>query len=297
MTTALATLPDAATIEKVLIGGDLAKLTDTQRLAYYHAVCESVGLNPLTQPFAYIQLNNTLRLYALKDATDQLRKIHGVSVQKIDKQLDADLYIVTAYVADRSGRTDASTGAVTIGALKGEARANAIMQAETKAKRRATLSICGLGMLDETEAADLTAVEPVRVTDAPRLDAPPSVHAPAAAETLDTTTGEIVTTDAPGPTERGAAFHWIVRCEHLNGRGKKKGLVTFSDGTVATIWMSTPELYAACEAYCKAVAKVVPSFKHSDTWGLSLKAIQPYAGEGTHAPTPPVDVNASDIPF
>ena len=31
------------------------------------------------------------------------------------------------------------------------ALANAIMKAETKAKRRVTLSICGLGMLDETE--------------------------------------------------------------------------------------------------------------------------------------------------
>jgi hypothetical protein len=35
--------------------------------------------------------------------------------------------------------------------LKGDALANALMKAETKSKRRVTLSICGLGMLDETE--------------------------------------------------------------------------------------------------------------------------------------------------
>ena len=35
--------------------------------------------------------------------------------------------------------------------LKGEALANAMMKAETKAKRRATLSICGLALLDELE--------------------------------------------------------------------------------------------------------------------------------------------------
>jgi hypothetical protein len=49
--------------------------------------------------------------------------------------------------------------------LSGEALANALMKAETKAKRRATLSICGLGMLDETEVEDVPGV---------RLPAPPA---------------------------------------------------------------------------------------------------------------------------
>ena len=43
-------------------------------------------------------------------------------------------------------------GAVNIAGLKGEAYANAIMKAETKAKRRATLDLLGLGVLDESEA-------------------------------------------------------------------------------------------------------------------------------------------------
>jgi hypothetical protein len=38
-----------------------------------------------------------------------------------------------------------------VGNLKGDALANALMKAETKAKRRVTLSIAGLGWLDETE--------------------------------------------------------------------------------------------------------------------------------------------------
>jgi hypothetical protein len=50
-----------------------------------------------------------------------------------------------------NGRQDESIGAVNIAGLKGENRANAMMKAETKAKRRVTLSICGLGLLDETE--------------------------------------------------------------------------------------------------------------------------------------------------
>jgi len=60
-------------------------------------------------------------------------------------------YVVTAQAAMPSGRCDESIGAVPIENLKGESRSNAMMKAETKAKRRVTLSICGLGMLDESE--------------------------------------------------------------------------------------------------------------------------------------------------
>ncbi len=42
--------------ESVLVAGDLAKLTGDQRLAYYQRLCASLGLNPLTQPFQYLQL-------------------------------------------------------------------------------------------------------------------------------------------------------------------------------------------------------------------------------------------------
>ena len=42
-------------------------------------------------------------------------------------------------------------GNMPLRSLKGDALANALMKAETKAKRRVTLSIAGLGWLDETE--------------------------------------------------------------------------------------------------------------------------------------------------
>ena len=72
-------------IESVFIKGDLAKLTAQERADYYTAVCRSVGLNPLTQPLAYITLNGKLTLYALKGATDQLRRIYKVSVESMDE--------------------------------------------------------------------------------------------------------------------------------------------------------------------------------------------------------------------
>jgi hypothetical protein len=143
--------PTASAIEQVLIKGDLSALTEDQRLAHYKNVCDSLGLNPLTQPFDYIKLNGKLVLYAKRDAAEQLRKIHGVSITEVTAVRVDDVYIVTAKAQDKTGRTDASTGAVTVGNLKGENLANALMKCETKAKRRVTLSICGLGMLDETE--------------------------------------------------------------------------------------------------------------------------------------------------
>lgn len=144
-------------MENVLIKGDLSKLTPVERSNYYMKVCESVGLNPLTKPFEYITLNGKLTLYALRTCTDQLRGIHKVSVVDLAETEREGIIIVTAKVQNGEGRTDMAKGAVTIGNLKGDALCNAIMKAETKAKRRATLSLCGLGFLDETEIETIPA--------------------------------------------------------------------------------------------------------------------------------------------
>ena len=138
-------------IETVLVAGDLAKLSADQRLTYYQRLCESLGLNPLTQPFQYLQLSGKLVLYATKSCTEQLRQLHGVSITGITSAQVGDVYIVTATASDKNGRTDCATGAVAIAGLKSDALANALMKSETKAKRRVTLSLCGLGMLDESE--------------------------------------------------------------------------------------------------------------------------------------------------
>jgi hypothetical protein len=163
MTHQISKKEDFSAIELVVMKGDLSALTAEQRLAYYNKVCESAGLNPLTNPFAYIQLNGKLTLYAKRECTEQLRKINGVSIEGLDDKLIDDLYIVKARAKDKHGRLDESTGAVVIGGLKGEARANAIMKAETKAKRRVTLSICGMGWLDESEIESIPNAKPLPV--------------------------------------------------------------------------------------------------------------------------------------
>lgn len=175
MMDAIATRTDSksAIIESVVINGDLAKLSPAERVNYYRSVCESLGLNPLTKPFSYIVLNGKLTLYTTKDATDQLRKKNGISINIISREKLDDLYVVTARATTPDGRQDESIGAVNIKGLSGDALANAIMKAETKGKRRVTLSICGLGWTDESEIESIPNAQPVIVdSDTGEIEGP-----------------------------------------------------------------------------------------------------------------------------
>lgn len=150
---------DSKIIETFLKSGDLAQLTTEQRVSYYNATCESLGLNPLTRPFDFIGLNGKIVMYAKRDCTDQLRRIYSVSITSLETKKEDGIYIVTAHAKDGKGRIDAATGAVAVENVRGNDLANVIMKAETKAKRRVTLSLCGLGILDESE------IEAERVVD------------------------------------------------------------------------------------------------------------------------------------
>jgi len=68
-------------LAKTVIEGDLSRLSPRERVIYYNAVCQSLGLNPLSKPFELIKLNGKLTLYARKDCTDQLRKLHKISIE------------------------------------------------------------------------------------------------------------------------------------------------------------------------------------------------------------------------
>lgn len=177
--------------EQLIIDGDLGKLSPEGRVGYYNAVCKSLGLNPLTRPFAYIILNGKLTLYALRTAADQLRKRDRVSAQVVSRDLVGDVYVVIARATDATGRYDESMGAVAVGGLRGDMLGNAYMKAETKAKRRATLSLVGLGWMDESEMETVKDAKMVRVTDDGEIvDRPqwPAVETPAT---------EVAPTEAP----------------------------------------------------------------------------------------------------
>jgi hypothetical protein len=113
-----------------------------------------MGLDPYTKPFDILRLNGKEILYCTRSGTQQLNKLHKVShlITSRDTNAEAGVYIVTSKASLPDGRCTESIGAVNIAGLKGEMYANAIMKAETKAKRRATLDLLGLGVIDESEA-------------------------------------------------------------------------------------------------------------------------------------------------
>lgn len=154
---------------------EIKDLNGVEQTELKTAIAKALGLNPLTRPVEIITLSGKPTLYVTRGGTDQLRMIRKINVAKLEKEHQGDLYVVTATVSDASGRQDMSTAAVSLKGLQGDALANAIMKCETKAKRRATLSFGGLGLLDELEIetipgakqeiekADFTVVEPKQI--------------------------------------------------------------------------------------------------------------------------------------
>lgn len=207
---------DPAVIDQAVMLGDMRKMDDRMRLAFYRAVCLSVGLNPLTQPFTPLERQDkTVWLYANSSCTQQLAKLYQVSFRDIVREqvtiLGEPFYSVRVVAVTPDGRAVPSHSLVALSKkkkiekgrwpsgdpkfvdaldadgeplltpLRGEALANAIMRADTKALRRATLALVGLGwMQSDYEGRGVTLnlqtgelLEEARTAPSPRrLDTP-----------------------------------------------------------------------------------------------------------------------------
>ncbi len=145
----------ASRIEQALAHGDLSQLTTEDRMEYLREVCRSCGLNPLTHPFAFIVgEKGRISLYLKKEGAEQLRRNHDVSLKIASMDVDEGGVLVVRITATipsaqkgKKPREDEDLGTAVVGKFIGEARANAYKKAVTNAKRRVTMSICGLGFL------------------------------------------------------------------------------------------------------------------------------------------------------
>jgi len=170
-------MPEATTMEKIILNGDLSGLAPAELVQYYKAFCQRVGLDPVTKPFDIIVMKGGKKvLYATRGATAQLSKVHKITHNITDRSLIGDVYVVTCRSSTPDGRFSDSTGAVPVVGLRGEDLANAYMKAETKSKRRSVLDLMGLGITDDSEVDSIpcaTRMNPAPVS-APQQTLPPS---------------------------------------------------------------------------------------------------------------------------
>ena len=142
---------DPKILESLVIRGDLGGLSPQQKVEYYGYRCAQVGLDPSAKPFDLMVFQGKQVLYANKSCTEQLIAKHGLSTQIVAREKVDDIYCVHARVTGSDGRFSENMGAVPLKGLQGDAMANALLKATTKAVRRTVLAHCGLGMLDESE--------------------------------------------------------------------------------------------------------------------------------------------------
>ena len=174
MSTELRTLnPDV--ISSLVINGDLKRLTPQQKVEYYSYRCQQAGLDPAAKPFDLLTLNGKEILYANASATQQLTSIHKLSHAITSRVLTDGIYCVFCRVTGCDGRSTENMGAVPIDNLKGEAKANAMLKATTKAIRRTVLAHMGLGLMDETEVDTIPGATKTPMTLAGEPDAEPSI--------------------------------------------------------------------------------------------------------------------------
>ena len=143
-------------------GKDSRDMTESERRAMLESLCRALGLNPLVHPVRFLVLNGAETLYVTRQGTDQIaarlrinrETIVGPEVRDIGGQ-KLVFCQVRAREPGPDGRSDVATATLPL-----KDPSNDLMKCETKAKRRAVLSLVGLGLLTEEDA------EAAQVSDA-----------------------------------------------------------------------------------------------------------------------------------
>jgi hypothetical protein len=204
----------AGALQHILATGDLAKLTNQQRVAYYLQRCQSLGLNPLSRPFDWLILDGKLVLYDNKSCAEQLRRIHQISVRVsrfdvVGNETKEPMVVCSVEGRRPNGQTDEATKYVPLMGwnskqqqayrLSGKELANAYAKAETGAKRRLTFSMIGMAAPPDTD--ELERALPVVVDGSGKIIEQPNDRqkALAADPRLARAIGEPTFEDAPIP--------------------------------------------------------------------------------------------------
>lgn len=176
-----AMLDDAAiAMQRVSAAGrDTKALTHEERVATLSALSKALGLNPLTNPVQFLSLSGREVLYVTKQATDQIaarlrlnrETVAGPEVRDFG---GTKLVFCQVKVTAPDGRSEVSTAT-----LPFTDPVNVLMKCETKAKRRATLSLAGLGLLTEEEMETIPGAQPSPAVDLAAIGIERNIGTPA----------------------------------------------------------------------------------------------------------------------
>jgi len=147
--------------------------------------------------------------YASRQTTVELAANRGVSTQQMKEYVDDQeaRYTYRAILGD-SGRFAEAVGSCALighngNPLAATQRSNKIMHAETKAKRRATLEVCGLAFIDEAEVESIEGAVMLNIEETTTDETPKSMpdmkKTPVIAPTTTTPTLAIPTTTVVAP--------------------------------------------------------------------------------------------------
>lgn len=231
---------DPEVISSLVLNGDLKRLSPDQKVAYYRYRCEQAGLDPAAKPFDLLVLNGKEILYANATCTQQLTANRGLSIAITNRELIDGVYCVFARIASPDGRATENMGAVPIDMLKGEAKANAMLKATTKAIRRSVLAHCGLGLMDETEVVTIPGAQMASMPEPTtaggsiaQLPPPPKAKpSPKAENFVDAVADGIEFIDAAGLAELEAAIaaHKIDLAAFVRYAVDAKHMIPTTDG-------------------------------------------------------------------
>lgn len=158
-------------IAMIADGGDITNLSNSDRRALLAKLTNYLHLNPHTDNFLIFKdQNGRYRLYATKECCAQLRHNLGINIWLSDPIYGPDqkyplLVSVKANGLNKHNRSGEEIGSVSLVGIPPEEYSNHVMWAVTKAKRRLTLDLSGLGVLADVEVFDIIGHEFINVNE------------------------------------------------------------------------------------------------------------------------------------
>ena len=175
-----APMVSAESLAKVLGKGDIASLSERQKVEFLEAVSDAAGLNPLLRPFEFITFpKGGMKLYFTADGADQIIGKHRLSVDysPVHEDKERQLVMQWATVSDRE-RSVKAVGIISTAPRMNKDGRNTqmdyediLMKLESKCRRRAVKAFGGLSLIDDlsqSEEESATVVN-IRAVEAPAL--------------------------------------------------------------------------------------------------------------------------------